>query len=362
MLFPNLNILGVMSGSSLDGLDLAICSFQFNKVTNKIEFEIKEWDTVSFENEMVTLLKKAYTCSSQDIFSTQQIFTDFCVNRIGSFLGKSDIKVDAISFHGHTLFHEPANGYSVQLGNSQSLAQRTGIDVISDFRNNDIALNGQGAPLAPIVERYLFPEHHLFLNLGGIANIGIHIENDVKAFDITACNQALNHLANQIDLDYDNKGRIAQKGHLLNSLYTELNELSFHHLPPPKSLSNTWVQKEYISKLDASNANIEDKMYTVVQVIANQIHRSLESFDLSGTVLVSGGGVHNDFLIKCIDNQLSPIGVTCTLPSGHIADSKEALLMAFMAYLRINEKPNCLYTVTGASRDSCGGVIYSASL
>ncbi len=361
MNFPELRILGVMSGSSLDGLDLAICQFSIDSDSN-ISWEIKKSANVAFDKRLVETLNASYTSNSAFIYTAEQHFSNFCVHAIASFLGECEMNVDCLGFHGHTIFHKPEDGYTVQLGNGHCLSQKLGVDVIADFRSKDIALGGQGAPLAPIVEKYLFAQFNLFLNLGGIANISVHSSSEIRAFDITACNQALNHLAQLVDKSYDDKGNMARNGICNKLLLDTLSSLAYLSKKYPKSLSNTWVRREFIPNLDEPDIPIEDKMSTVVEHIGNEICNASRELSMSGKMMISGGGVHNDYLMEVIREKLAHQNITCETVNNEIAEYKEALLMALMAYLRVNELPNCLASVTGAGRDNCGGVIYKTSL
>ena len=358
MLKPRLTICGLMSGSSLDGLDLAICSFEYNR--GGLQWSIEKSSTVSFDDTLATDILASYNSTSSFIYKVEQQFSDFCAEALSEFINGSQI--DYIGFHGHTIFHEPALGYTTQIGNAHHIAQKVEIPVIAQFRNKDVALGGQGAPLAPIVEKYLMSDYSAFLNLGGIANLSIHDDSGITAYDITACNQALNHLAGDFDLPYDDKGKIAERGKIDESLLLNLNSLAFLKQQPPKSLSNTWVQQKFISLLEESDASIENKMHTVVHHLASEIGRSCISIKASSGIYCTGGGVHNDFMMGQINKELNSMGVKAVKAENEIAEFKEALLMALMAYLRVNELPNCMASVTGASRDNCGGIIYNHHL
>ena len=359
MLEPRLTICGLMSGSSLDGLDLAICSFNHD-ADNRLHWSIDKAATIPFHSDLANDLLACYHSTSSFIYRVEQQFSDFCAKALSEFIG--GIHVDYLGFHGHTIFHEPALGFTTQIGNAHHIAQKIEIPVIAQFRNKDVALGGQGAPLAPIVEKYLLSDYKAFLNLGGIVNISIHDENKIIAYDITACNQALNHLAAEFDLPYDDRGKIAAKGRLNKDLLSDLDQLEFLSDQPPKSLSNTWVQQEFISLIDESTVPTEDKMHTIVHHIASEIAKSSRDLKTGSEIYCAGGGVYNDFMMNQINKELNPKGVKAVKADDEIAEFKEALLMALMAYLRVNEVPNCLACVTGASRDSCGGIIYNHHL
>ena len=356
---PRLTICGVMSGSSMDGLDMAICQFDQDSEEN-INWYIQESITAQFPDQLIKDILDAYTSSSSFIYQVEQQFSEFCAKALNSFVGNHT--VDYVAFHGHTIFHEPQKGYTTQIGNAHHISQRLDIPVIAQFRNKDVSLGGQGAPLAPIVEKYLFKDYSAFLNLGGIVNISLHNEN-IVAYDITACNQALNHLSTlHYNKKFDENGDIASIGKLDEKLLEKLNQLEFLNQKPPKSLSNTWVQNKFNPILDKHESSPEDKMNTVVQHIAKQVASCCQSLDNGSTVLASGGGVHNVYMMERISHELKSKGISLKQPSHQISEFKEALLMALMGYLRVNEQPNCIASVTGASRDSVGGTIYHPDL
>ncbi|MDG2450706.1 MAG: anhydro-N-acetylmuramic acid kinase [Saprospiraceae bacterium] len=356
---PGLTICGVMSGSSMDGLDMAICSFDQNQ-NGSVTWEIKKASTSEFPEQLITDLLSCYESSSSFIFSVEQRFSDFCVDSLRSFIGTENL--DYIGFHGHTIFHEPQDGFTTQIGNAHHIAQSLEIPVVAQFRNKDVALGGQGAPLAPIVEQYLFSDYKAFLNLGGIANLSVHNNANVKAFDITACNQPLNHLSSYFNKKFDDNGKIASSGRIDEGLSEKLSLLEFLKLKAPKSLSNTWVQNEFIPILENYDCPVEDKMATVVDHIALQIADSCKLIQQGESILVSGGGVHNGYMIDQIQKKLVHRSIFIEKPIDLISEFKESLLMGLMAYLRVNEIPNCLASVTGALRDSCNGIIYRSDL
>jgi len=357
---PYLRICGVMSGSSLDGLDLAICKFESNDGI-EISWEIEKSATIPIPNKIKSILRKCYTSSSAFIYDAEQQFSEYCRDAIKSFLDDGQV-VDYIGFHGHTIFHEPQKGYTVQIGNPHCLAQSLNIDVVADFRRKDIALGGQGAPLAPIVEKYLFPSLDAFLNLGGIVNLSEISNGNILAYDLTACNQALNHLAFQKGYEYDDQGKIAAAGSIDTNLLKQLNQLEYLTQEAPKSLSNTWVQEQFIPILDRSDISIEDKMSTTVDHITSEIFRALGDNSSPIKMMISGGGVHNIFMVNELKGKIEKKKVTIIKPNNQIAEFKEALLMGLMAFLRVNEIPNCISSVTGASRDSCTGTIYLSAI
>jgi len=353
---PRLTICGVMSGSSLDGLDLAICTIERAHL-GQFDWSIERTATIPFDKKLVDNLLKCYHASANQIYAIEQEFTEFSAQAIKEFIGKE--AVDAIGWHGHTIFHEPNKGYTVQLGNAHTIANVTQVPVIAQMRAKDISLGGQGAPLAPTVEKYLLSEYSAFLNLGGIANISIHQKDSLSAFDITACNQPLNYLCQKhFNLPYDDGGKLAAKGKLDEALFNQLNQLPYLSEEPPKSLSNTWVIEDFMQIIDNHDAPFKNKLNTVAQHIAYQIKQACENMEEGTAIFATGGGVFNAFLMKLIEKQLSEIGVVLVGADKQMAESKEALLMALMAFLKIHNLPNSFASVTGAIRDNVNGVIY----
>ena len=353
---PRLTICGVMSGSSLDGLDMAICNIE-RAPFGQFDWSIERADTFSFPDALSDLLMSTYEGSASNIYSVEQEFSKFSANCIKTFI--DDSSVDYVGMHGHTIFHHPEDGYTVQIGNGQFIAHRIGIPVICEMRSKDIALGGQGAPLAPTVEKYLLSEFTAFLNLGGIANISLHQDDKITAFDITACNQPLNYLCQKhFDLPYDNEGKLAAKGKLDTDLLEKLNALPYLTMEPPKSLANTWVINDFMSIVNDHIAPHKNKLNTIVQHMAIQTAKSLENMSPETAVYATGGGVFNKFMMKCLSSQLSKQGIVLEAADSMMAEFKEALLMALMAYLSVHELPNSFASVTGAKKDNCNGVVY----
>ena len=344
--------LGIMSGSSLDGIDLAMCDFWIEN--SHWQFKIVQATTYPYPEEWRLKLFSLPSKSHQVIKEADIEFGMYIGNIVNRFLNHYKLKPDLIASHGHTIFHEPEKGYTLQIGDGQSIAKNAGITTINDFRSKDIELGGQGAPLVPIGDELLFKEYDFCLNIGGIANISYNDKNQRIAFDVCPANQLLNYLSMQLGAPYDKNGTFARLGKLNSKLFNLLNTDAYYVKSIPKSLSNQYVQEEFIPKLDTLNASIEDKLYTVAKHIAFQIDRSIRPFK-GKKILVTGGGAHNNFLADAISMETNK---ELLIPVNEIVDFKEALIFAFMGILKSIGKVNCLSSATGALRNSSCGVIH----
>ena len=342
-----------MSGTSLDGLDIAYCSFKFNN--QKWGFDIIYAETVTYPYRLTKLLSTAQTMDALNFWQIHIEFGRFCGNAVKKFITKHKCNPQLIASHGHTIFHQPQNGFTCQIGDGSQIAAITGIDTICDFRSKDVALNGQGAPLVPIGDKLLFPDADACLNIGGIANISFESKNKLVAFDICPANMLFNHYAQLKGKKIDKNGNIAKKGTVNNSLFKQLNQLSYYKSSYPRSLGREWVFEKVISLADKKEISIEDKLRTGVEHAAFQIAEITNKHKLK-KILISGGGAYHEFLIERI-NYFS--NSELIIPEKKIIEFKEALVFAFLGVLRSQEKENCLISVTGAKKNNCGGAIYS---
>ncbi len=344
--------IGLMSGSSLDGLDLAYCLF--SQKDDQWHYEIKVAETIAYAPEWKDLLLKLPDQRAKNLVEADLNYGRYLGEACHAFCGKHGLNPDLIASHGHTIFHEPAKGYTYQLGNGQALASTTNKLTISDFRIKDIQLGGQGAPLVPIGDRLLFSEYDFCLNLGGIANISFDDQGKRVALDICAANQLLNYLSHQLGKAYDANGSIAQLGMLDNNLFEALNRDPYFKATFPKSMSNQKVMQSFIKQIDGFDIPIANKLYTAVKHIAFQINQ-ITSIKPKANMLVTGGGAHNTFLLKAIQYET---GIDCIVPHAQLVDFKEAMVFAFMGVLRHIGAINCLASATAAKQDSCGGNIF----
>jgi len=356
------NVIGVMSGTSVDGLDIVAVNFK-----NKENWQYKILKTISV-NYPDDLRKRLLDCihsSAQELVLLDLDLGAFIGNRISEFLRDLNIPIDLIASHGHTVFHQPDKGMTKQIGDGQTILHKTGIITINDFRTMDILNGGQGAPLVPIGDQYLFHEFDVCLNIGGIANISFsdHIGNRI-AFDTGPANLLLNYLSRKIGQDFDCYGENARKGKLIDSIYQDLNTLPFYDLDPPKSIGLEWVRKNILKDLDNSDYQVVDLLHTCSQHIAYHINKAIKTeFQDTHkpgeevTVLVTGGGAHNLFLMECLRDN-SP-NIDYIMPSKEIIDYKEALIFAFLGILRYIRKENVLKSATGAKINSLGGTLHN---
>lgn len=344
-----------MSGSSLDGIDLALCDFKMQG--DHLEWKIIKAATIPFSTIWRNKLKNAPNISAKEFAILDYELGYLFGEEINNFVENE--QMDYIASHGHTIFHFPELKVTSQIGNGAIIASTTGCTVISDFRSMDIGFGGQGAPLAATIDRDLFSNIPVRINLGGISNISI-THGDTLAYDICPCNQILNYLSSQIGLEFDSDGILASQGRINTELLAKLFEFPFLSMAAPKSLDNNAISAFYFPLLDSFEIDVKDKLCTCIEFISLSISNILNDHPFTSNdkikVLFSGGGTKNKFLIDEII--LKSSNFTVDLPDENIIDFKEALLMAYLGYLRVNEKPNVLKSATGASKDSIGGAIY----
>ncbi|MFN3876655.1 MAG: anhydro-N-acetylmuramic acid kinase, partial [Flavobacteriales bacterium] len=278
---------------------------------------------------------------------------------LGAFIGQAakrflrGERAHLVASHGHTIFHQPGLGFTLQIGSGARIAALTGITTVCDFRAADVAAGGQGAPLVPVGERLLFPRFRAFLNVGGICNISLHGPEKVAGYDVCIGNQALNLLAQGAGKDYDANGRLARSGSVNEPLLAALNALPFHRQEPPRSLGREWFDEQLRPLIDGTRVPLADRLRTVVEHIAVQAGSSLGPAE--GPVLVTGGGARNAFLVERIQaHARAPLVV----PDRLTVDFKEALVFALLGVLRMRGEANTLASVTGAKRDCVGGAVH----
>ncbi|MDR1739187.1 MAG: anhydro-N-acetylmuramic acid kinase [Bacteroidales bacterium] len=398
----NYKVIGVMSGTSLDGLDLAYC--EFSERDGRWSFEIKQAETIPYSTEWKERLQSATGLSGLELSLLSTDYGHYTGKCIKEFIHKHNLQPDFAAVHGHTVFHQPTRGLTLQIGNGAAVAAESGLMTVCDFRTTDVALGGQGAPLVPIGDRLLFSKYDYCLNLGGIANISYEAPIPAKvskeisknsymqgmcnftipelsydnedigklcktqqmavfrgfhrtAFDICPCNMPLNYLANLAGIDFDKDGELARKGSLQEDLLTKLNALNYYQQAPPKSLGVEWFEK-YFKPLLKTEYSTNDLLKTVCEHIAIQISQVIDQTIDSvpqKSLLITGGGALNTYLIERITAHTKAI---VTQASKELINYKEALIFAFLGVLRVQQKPNALASVTGAAKDNCGGAIY----
>ncbi len=350
-----------MSGSSLDGLDIAYTYLE--EIRGKWTFDLKEAACIEYTDEWKHDLKNVAKKNVPDFLKLHTHYGKYIAERINHFIDQHNLhhQVHFISSHGHTVFHEPQNGTTCQIGDGATIAAITGLPVISDLRMLDVALGGQGAPIVPIGDHLLFGDNDYWLNIGGIANITVKQNEKMMAFDVCPANQVLNILAQRNDLEMDENGNIAASGALLSDVLVQLNEQDYYRQNAPKSLSNeAAIQLVFPSLLESEHAT-EDLMHTAVYHIAEQVANAVEKYPInkeSTKMLVTGGGAFNSFLVMQLERELTKYNVQLVIPDNKTVKFKEALVMALIGALRWREETNVLSSVTGASKDSISGAIY----
>jgi anhydro-N-acetylmuramic acid kinase len=350
-------VAGLMSGTSLDGLDIALCRFELEG--DSWRYDILDATTYPYSETWMDHLRNAQHLTGSRLIQLHKEYGAYLGLRLNEFLSAKAITPLLVASHGHTIFHEPDKKLTFQLGDGNSLAATSGLTSITDFRSLDVALGGQGAPLVPIGDELLFGEYDLCLNLGGFANISFRSENKRVAFDVCPVNFVLNRLAASLGEAYDTDGTIAASGQIAEDLLNQLNSVDFYSAVGPKSLGREWVEKHIDSMLTSVPLSLPDKMRTMVEHIARQIGKVINTSAKPGSkVLVTGGGAHNQYLMQRIGRHTQ---AEIVLPDNLTIDFKEALIFAFLGLLRRLGKINCLCSVTGAARDCCGGVIHSAA-
>jgi anhydro-N-acetylmuramic acid kinase len=347
-------VIGLMSGTSLDGVDIAYCTFTLKE--GKWIYNLEKAETVPYSDDWKTRLSRLENLGALEFVKTDAEYGHYLGKITKAFLLNHILKPDFIASHGHTIFHRPGNKITSQIGKGSAIVAETGVSVVCDFRSTDIALGGQGAPLVPVGDQLLFDKYTYCLNLGGFANISYAESGNRTAFDICPANIILNYLASFLHKDYDENGRIARQGILHQPLLEALNELEFYHRKPPKSLGKEWVLSEVHPVLQRFDIPVEDKLRTFVEHIASQVARVVGNTDTS-TLLITGGGAFNGFLTERIREKTQ---LTLVLPDPLIINFKEALIFAFLGVLRWRAEINCLKSCTGSSHDNVGGAIYLA--
>lgn len=347
------NVIGVMSGTSLDGVDLAHIRFEWHD--GNWQFEIGACETIPYTSDWVTRLKEAVSWSRAQLDQLNIEYTDLLGSIIRDFIDRNALSgLDAVCSHGHTILHNPAEGYTLQIGNRPEIAARTGQTVVCDFRVQDVAVGGQGAPLVPIGDRLLFADYTYCLNLGGFSNVSFEEEGRRIAFDISPVNTVLNHYARTMGWDYDDRGQFAATGQVNPALLAALDALDFYTSPYPKSLGFEFVRETVLPLLESYDAKPNDIMATFTEHIARQVALALPV--KKGRMLVTGGGAYNDFLIARMQAHLPQLEII--IPDRKILEFKEALIFALLGVLRLRGENNILSSVTGAGEDHCGGFIY----
>ena len=345
-------VIGVMSGTSMDGLDLAYCEFEW--VNDKWHYTLGPAQTIPYTQTWLTRLNELHKQPMFVLPKTDAFYGKYIGQCITNFIKQYQLHVDYIASHGHTIFHNPAEGYTTQVGSGAAIYAETTIPTICDFRTVDVALGGQGAPLVPIGDELLFSEYDACVNLGGFANISFKQNGKRVAFDICPCNILLNAVAQQIGFKYDENGQLASTGKINTVLLDSLNTISYYQQLGAKSLSREWVEKEIWPLVKPLTITHEDLLATFTEHIALQLSTTFNR--VAGTnMLITGGGAFNSFLVNRL-RSLTKLEII--LPASNLIQFKEALIFAFMGVLKLQHKTTALAEVTNAKHASIGGCIY----
>ena len=348
-------IIGLMSGTSLDGLDIAHVEFIYEN--NKVKYKLMKTNTIAYPTDLLEHLHNVSSLGIDAIEILNKNIGVFFANQINIFISQNKIlkkNIDGIASHGQTILHQPENGFTLQIGCGSTIAYLTGIKVINDFRTLDVIAGGQGAPLVPIGDFDLFDSKaDSFLNIGGFCNISFRKENVIHAFDICPGNIPLNHFAGKLGHDYDHNGSLAQKGKIDNDLLNTLNSIEFYNKKGAKSLGTEWLDKNFFTKFK-KDGNPENTLRTICEHISNQIINCLNQYQLN-SVFITGGGVKNKFLMSLIRE-----GYTgdIVVPDEETIDFKEAIVFAYLGYKYLSNEANTLSSVTGAERSLSAGVLH----
>ncbi len=340
-----------MSGTSLDGIDIAHCTFL--KEGAVWAYHIDRAVTISYSKDWTDMLTGAYKQDPSHLNKLHTEYGSFLGKHVNQFITRNNLNPELIASHGHTIFHQPDIGITFQLGDGHAIAAMTQLPVIYDFRSLDVSLGGQGAPLVPVGDKLLFNEYEYCLNLGGFGNISYDEHDNRIAFDICPVNIVLNHIIQKNGVEYDSEGLLARNGILRNDLLANLNDLHYYSLPPPKSLGREWVEDKFLSIITQYKYPEEDLLRTITEHIAIQVAR-ITNRTRNQHILLSGGGSYNTFLVERIKELNSDQVI---LPDPDIIDYKEALIFAFLGILRWRNEINCLSSVTGAGKDSSSGLV-----
>lgn len=366
------NVIGLMSGSSLDGLDIAYV--EFGEKAGKWDYEIKCAGCIGYDEKWTQKLKDAVHLCAKEYQLLHTDYGRYLGEMVNEFIEKFqlDHKINLIASHGHTTFHFPERRMTHQLGDGAAIAAQTQLPVVSDLRSMDIAFGGQGAPIVPLGEKLLFGDYDYFLNIGGIANVSINSEptnnadsyldsKEIIAFDVCAANRVLNMIAAEKNKPYDEDGKMASSGKINEALLEKLNALEYYKVVFPKSLANSFGTGIIYPLIKNSNLSTEDSLCTYTEHIAIQVKSSLES-QFSNTdirkLMITGGGAFNKFLVARISKHLQEINFEVYIPEDDVVIYKEALIMALLGVLRWREQYTVLSSVTGALRNSIGGALW----
>lgn len=352
----NYKVIGMMSGTSLDGIDLAYISFAKSDAWH---YKIHKAITLPYTEIWKKCLQTGNNLNKKELKALDKEYTKYLGGKIKNFIESisethtfEETTVDFICSHGHTILHQPEKGVTLQIGNLPELATQIEQTVVCNFRVQDVALDGQGAPLVPVGDQLLFNEYDYCLNLGGFANVSFEENMKRIAFDICPVNIVMNMLAEKLGFLFDKDGQLAKKGTLIPELLQQLNALEFYKLPHPKSLGLEWVEKHIFPLLDKTEASTVDLLHTFTEHVAIQL---ADTFNNGASVLVTGGGTYNSYLLERLKSHKN---LNLIVPSKEIIEYKEALVFGLLGVLKMRGEVNCLSSVTGSEKDHSSGVVF----
>lgn len=358
------HVIGVMSGSSLDGLDIAFV--ELDEQGGRWRHTIIESTCVEYTAEWTARLTDPAKLTAIDFAQLHAEYGHYIGKTINQFITEKGLeyRVGLIASHGHTAFHLPGS-FSFQLGDGAAIAAETGLPVVSELRSIDVALGGQGAPIVPIGEKLLFHNNRFFLNIGGIANISFNGNSSYDAFDVCPANRVLNALSIQRGKSFDEDGNMASAGRIHEPLLDQLQALDYYQSNFPKSLGNEFGTDVVLPMIMSFDISTEDKLATYAEHIALQVAIAVSQLISKRSImlsdeklLVTGGGAFNRYLITRIEAQLKPYSINVEVPDPETVNYKEALIMALFGALRWREEENIMSSVTGASRGSISGALW----
>jgi anhydro-N-acetylmuramic acid kinase len=357
-------VIGLMSGTSLDGLDMAYCELTY--ADDRWQFAIPVAETRPYNEVWRHTLSRITEVSGEALILADQQLGTWMGQAVKEFMDQHTLDPQLVAAHGHTVFHQPERGLTYQMGNGFALQAACQQPVVMNFRNYDVALGGQGAPLVPVGDHLLFGDYDFCLNLGGIANVTTELHGRRVAYDIGVANMVSNYFVQQEGHAYDDNGKLAARGQVDQSLVDHFNGLNYYAAPFPKSLGYEWVRDHLIRPLEASSLTLTDRLATVTQHATQQIARDLwqlldEKKQTAARVLVTGGGAFNGYFMQCL-RRYSGEAVTYVIPDAQLVSFKEALVFALLGVLRVRGEINCLASVTGAAHDHSAGVVYGSIL
>jgi anhydro-N-acetylmuramic acid kinase len=344
-----------MSGSSLDGIDIAYCEFVYSDSV-LVEWELGATACYKIPENVKEGIQQYTRLNPKEFMLLERSFTAVCKQAVEEFLVDHPVTIDFIGIHGQTLFHYPDKGLSFQMGDGKYLQYQLGLPVVADFRKEDILEGGQGTPMAPLADKYLFSGYDVYVNLGGIANITYWENESCIAYDLFPFNQYFNYYANLEGMDYDKDGTIGRSGNRQKSLDELFHSFSYFDMESPKSLDNNWIHNDFISRVEESGHSLKDKMNSYYHFCVEHLMYKLA--DHSKNIFISGGGAYNTFFIELLAKACEKVGVRVVIPESKLVDYKEAALIAFAASCKFLNRSNFIAAATGAKKSVIGGTIY----